>query len=541
MVKRDEKIWKHFVQGINFDQKLIKEDILNSWKRCKQSGVSLYDFDIKLLMKPEEKSSYILNDIPEYNRANYREFCNIIENLNLNISIYDKDARLKYIINYDRRFDNLYPEIGYFLDVSEDKMGTNSTCMAIAENKPFMVIGPEHYKLIFHSFSCAAAPFYDGNDAVAGTINASFVSTNINNDTLNVIYSLARLYETLILKKIPLVVKKDTPVKDDKHRGLTGFDYILGESKAINDVKKIAGKAAQVDSAVLIYGESGSGKEVFAQAIHSESRRKEKPFVAINCGAIPKDLIESELFGYEAGTFTGAVKSKKGLLEYASGGTFFLDEVENMPLNVQIKLLRALSSASIMRIGGFEPIPIDVRIIAASKKELEEEIQNGNFREDFYYRINVIQIHIPALRERIEDIKLIIQHYIKTFSEKNNILVKRIEDEFIHCLEAYHWPGNVRELLNIIERSLVLSENGVMDASLIPFSIKERYTLTELKKEFNQALDNPLPKGVSLLEISDRVIIERVLKEENRNMSRTARRLGISRPTLYKKIKKFKL
>ncbi len=328
IMKSGKKVWENFIEGTSFNNKLIKEDILNSWKRCKAYGVDLYAINQSLLMKPEEKDHYILKSLPEYNDIGFKEFGHIVENLNLNISIYDKKAKLKYIVNYDEKFDQLYPKIGYFKSASEQDIGTNSTCLALKENKAFMVIGSEHYNYCFHSFSCAAAPFYDHNNHVAGTINASFAHTSINQDTINIIYSLARIYERLIIKKIPQ--KEDNQPIKIKRNTLANvtFHDIVGTSKKIHEVKDIARKASRVDASVLIYGESGSGKEVFASAIHNASRRKDMPFVAINCGAIPADLIESELFGYEPGAFTGAVKKgKKGLLEYASGGTLFLDEV----------------------------------------------------------------------------------------------------------------------------------------------------------------------------------------------------------------------
>lgn len=542
VLKEYGKAWDYFVQGIDFNQNLIKKDILNSWRRCKKQNVSLYDFDINLLMDPQVKFKYVLKYQPEYKENEYKEFCSIVENLGFNISIYDKDAKLKYIVNYDEHYDDLHPKIGYFLDASEEKIGTNSTSLALLENKPFMVVGPDHYKYIFHEFSCVAAPFYNTENKIAGTINASFVHMSVNNDTLNIIYSLARLYETLILKRVDSREKEKH--QENNRIQLNGtteaaftFDDILGQSESISQVKKLAKRAAIVDSSVLIYGESGSGKEVFAQAIHYESKRKNRPFVAVNCGAIPTDLIESELFGYEAGAFTGATKGgKKGLLEYASGGTLFLDEVESMPLSFQVKILRALSSSSITRIGGFKPIPIDIRLISASKKDLEEEIEKGSFREDLYYRINVIQLRILPLRDRKQDIKPIIDYYIKTVSYKNNIKVSSIEDEFYEHLQAYHWPGNVRELINIIERSLVLSEGGIIDESVLSSSIKECYTIAKLKKDFNEVFCESLPKEKNLLKIAEDVIIDRVLREEGYNMSSTAARLGITRPTLYKKI-----
>jgi len=511
--------------------------------RCKKHGVSLYNFDEKLLMRPEDKEKYIMKYQPEYAEPQYQEFCKIVEDLDISISIYDNMAKLKYIVNYDDIYDELYPRVGYFLDASEKSIGTNSTCLAILENKPFMVIGPDHYKYIFHQFSCAAAPFYNENNDIAGTINASFLNTSVNRDTLNIIYSLARLYEALILKKATRAAKRNSQVKSiNQYRDFYTFSSILGKSEAIIESIKIAKRAAKVDSSILIYGESGSGKEVFAQAIHNESTRRDKPFVAINCGAIPKDLIESELFGYEAGAFTGAAKAgKQGLLEYASGGTLFLDEIENMPLQAQVKILRALSSSTINRIGGNKPIPINIRVIAASKKDLQEEIRKGSFREDLYYRINVIQLNIPPLRARKQDIRLIFNYYIREFSDKTGIEIISIDDKLMEYLEAYHWPGNVRELINIIERSLVLSENGVIDDSVLPTSIKECYMAAKLEEDFNRAFGGKLPEGIRLLQIAGDIVIKRVYKEENCNITRTAKRLGISRPTLYKKIKELNI
>ncbi len=538
-MKEYVKLWEYFVQDIEFDHKLIKKDILDSWKRCKEYGVSLYDFDKNLLMKPEEKYLYVLKYLPEYEESQYKEFCSIVENVNLNISIYDNKAKLKYIVNYDDVFDELYPQIGYYLDVSESKIGTNSTCLAILENKPFMVIGPDHYKYVFHRFSCAAVPFYDNHNEIAGTINASFINTAVNNDTLNIIYSLARLYEILVLKRQPAMQYKNLGEKEKKHnQELFTFNSILGQSAVINQAKKVAKRAAGVDASILIYGESGCGKEVFAQAIHNESTRRKKPFVAINCGAIPKDLVESELFGYEAGAFTGAVsRGKKGLLEYATGGTVFFDEIENMPMAAQVKILRALSSSTIMRIGGNEPIPIDIRVIAASKKDLENEIKKGSFREDLFYRINVIQVNIPPLRERKDDIREITEHYIRTFSDKNRIKIECIEDDFLRSLEAYNWPGNIRELINIIERSLVLSENGIINDSVLPSGMKENHMKSKIKQGLDCVLKGAVPGGKTLLQLAEDVIIESVYREEQYNLTRTAKRLGISRPTLYKKIK----
>ena len=526
-----DKIWESFVRGIDFDHQLIKKDILSSWIRCKEKSVSLYDFDENLLMNPKDRENYRLNN---------KEFCNIVATLNLDISVYDKNSKLQYIVNYNENFDLIYPEVGYFLDVSEEAIGTNSTCLALRENKPFLVVGTDHYKYIFHKFSCGAAPFYDEKGNLQGTINASFINVSVTEDTLNVIYSLARLYENIVLKQ----GKKSQsdllkPSRGFLKNDMIGFEKMIGKSEKFLLAKAVALKSSRSDASVLIYGESGTGKEVFAESIHFESKRKNAPFIAINCGAIPADLIESELFGYESGAFTGASKQGKiGLLECASGGTLFLDEIESMPLIAQVKILRVLSEGLITPIGSTKTIPVDIRVIAASKKNLNDAVLRGNFREDLYYRINVVEIFIPPLRERKEDIELIFDHYLKTFSQKNSIEISKVEEDFLPLLKSYSWPGNIRELLNIIERAIVLSENGIINHALLPNEIKERAFALKLKNDFDKIFDGPLPESKNLLELAENIIIERIYSEEKGNLSKTAQRLGLSRPTLYKKIEK---
>ncbi|MCG8499439.1 MAG: sigma 54-interacting transcriptional regulator [Firmicutes bacterium] len=527
-IQKYEAIWNRFMQGMEFNHESIKKEILCSWKRCQKQGVSLYDFDMSLLMAPEEKYQYILKCLPEYEVSGFKEFEDIVETLHMNISIYDKHAKLKYIVNYDDVIDTVYPQVGYFKDASENQIGTNSTCLALAENRPFMVTGSEHYKYGFHQFSCVAVPFYNRKKEMAGTVNASFLYLSVNNDTLNIMYSLARLYERLVLaSENPGEDKINREYKKSKCN-LSTFEQILGHSENINIAKKMARKASQVDSPVLICGENGSGKKMFARAIHSASRRKDYPFADINCRAVPNDLMERELFGDE---------HKKGLLETASGGTLLIDEIESMPLYLQVKLEKVLLSSAIGR-GTSETVPIDIRFIAAAKKDLPSQIKQGYFREDLFYMINIIQMHISPLRERKEDIRIIGETYMKKFSKKHGIVIKRIDDEFFEYLEAYHWPGNVRQLLNSIEKALVLSETGVIDASFLSAEIKESYIMGRLKKDLSQMSEQQLRESKTLLQAMEEMVIERVLKEENYNLSKTALRLGISRPTLNKKINK---
>jgi transcriptional regulator with PAS, ATPase and Fis domain len=314
------------------------------------------------------------------------------------------------------------------------------------------------------------------------------------------------------------------------------FEDIIGESEEIKKVKKLARRAARTSSAILINGESGTGKELLAQAIHNESFRKDKPFIAINCGAIPSELIESELFGYEPGAFTGASKGiKLGKLEVASGGTFFFDEVESMPLNVQVKLLRALSANKITRIGGVEEIPIDIRIIAATKKDLLLEAEKGNFREDLYFRINIISLNLPPLRERKDDVPILAKSFIKYYEKQANLQEIKVEPEFLEALTYYYWRGNVRELRNVMEKATLLNDDMKLTINNLPPKIVDAYKYKSLKEKVDTKI-NDIKMNKNILQTSEEMIIELVLNEEKWNLTKAAKRLGISRPTLYKKI-----
>lgn len=233
------------------------------------------------------------------------------------------------------------------------------------------------------------------------------------------------------------------------------FDDIIGNSPGLREVVDLAKQVASSDSTILLQGESGTGKEMFAQAIHSHSNRNNGPFVAINCAAIPRDLVESELFGYEAGAFTGAKRGgRPGKFELVNGGTIFLDEIGDMPLETQVKLLRVLQQKQIIRVGGQKAIPIDIRVIAATNKDLGQEVERGNFREDLYYRLNVIPINIPPLRERGEDLVILASHMVEKLSRQLGKRLTGIAPEAMECLKKYPWTGNVRELVNVLERAV---------------------------------------------------------------------------------------
>jgi len=340
-----------------------------------------------------------------------------------------------------------------------------------------------------------------------------------------------------------------------------GDHSIIGKSQEIRDVFGVVEKAATSESTVMIFGESGTGKELIARALHQNSKRESKPFIAVNCGAIPHELLESELFGYEKGAFTGASHTRIGRLELANEGTVFLDEIGDMPAALQVKLLRVLAEQEIDRLGGSKPVKVNVRFITATHRNLEDEIKEGKFREDLYYRLNIIPIVIPPLRDRKSDIPLLVQHFLKRCNENQDRQVKVISDETIQMLANYSWPGNIRELGNFIERMVVLSVGD----NITPRDLPEK-VLGEVPRENLPPMEKPecelsptemlqnglkqsffigLPEGginlKSAVEDFERGLITEALEKTNWVKNKAAGLLELNRTTLVEKIKKMGL
>lgn len=304
-----------------------------------------------------------------------------------------------------------------------------------------------------------------------------------------------------------------------------GFDAIIGESKAIAAAKDLARKVSVTDTTVLLLGETGTGKEVFAQAIHYNSPRKDRSFVAVNCSAFGKEILESELFGHKAGAFTGAVKDKRGLFEEADQGTIFLDEIGEMSLDLQAKLLRVLEDQTFIKVGDTKTTSVDVRIIAATNRNLQDEIREGHFREDLFYRLSVFTIELPSLNERREDIALLTSYYIDQFSLKLNKSIPTAGKQFMEMLQGHSWKGNIRELKNVIERALILSDGPELSVQVLPFEFK-----------------NDLPGEETYdLESVEKRHIQKVLKHTAGNKTEAARLMGIGLTTLYRKIEEYKI
>jgi two-component system NtrC family response regulator len=309
-----------------------------------------------------------------------------------------------------------------------------------------------------------------------------------------------------------------------------GFDRLIGKSAAIADVIKLAQKVALTDTTVLLLGETGTGKELFAEAIHQASPRHAKAFVAVNCSAFTRELLESELFGHKAGSFTGAVKDKKGLFEEANGGTIFLDEIGELDHELQAKLLRVLESQQFLKIGDTKPTQVNVRILAATNRNLQEEVRKEGFRSDLYYRLSVFQITLPTLRDRKKDIKPLAEYFMNYFGLKVKKQFAGLTDKFVEKLEAYNWPGNIRELKNIIERAVILADDNIIDETLLPY---------ELQGTQPQSAGTPL----STFDLSgiEKLHIQRVLNHTHGNRAETARLLNIGVATLYRKLKEYGL
>ena len=320
--------------------------------------------------------------------------------------------------------------------------------------------------------------------------------------------------------------------KLEKKVGQTySFDSILGESKVLKDAVSLAQKVSGTDVPVLLTGETGTGKEVFAQAIHYTSKCARQNFVAVNCSSFSKELLESEMFGHKAGSFTGALKDKKGLFEEANNGTIFLDEIGEMAFELQAKLLRILETGEYIKIGDTKPTRVNVRIIAATNRNLSQEIVAGRFREDLFYRLSVFQIHLPPLRERAGDIRLLAKAFIKSFAEQLARPVVEIAPAFLEALDSQPWKGNIRELRNVIERSMIVCESGYLDIADLPFDIQNAH----------YEHSNDSSPGSFELSAMERRHIARVLEYTKGNKTEAARLLKIGLTTLYRKIEEYKI
>lgn len=636
-------IWQKFING---DDNLsgLSTEVAFSWKRSRAFGVDPFAksplVDEKVINELQRKNKNLIEVVSPF-VALVRGF---IHNTGFMVTLVDKDGFILDVKGDRQALEEA--KLNMFCigaNRSEKVAGTNAISLALIENKPIQIVGPEHFRRDYHNWTCSAAPIHDTQGNTVGVLNWSGHCSLVHKHTLGMVISLvnaierefcireknavlrvanerlkavidsisegvvaldkngnivesnAKLQKMFHLSKSELhgtnvaeVFKKPLSLLDvlangreffDREENIAGKVFSISSMttgrKIVNDqgevvgavgiikerkevyrlVNRLAGAkavftfqsivhgdqqmaktismaeaVAQTDTRVLLEGESGTGKELFAQAIHNASQRQSGPFVAVNCSAIPRELIESELFGYVEGAFTGAKKGgKPGKFELADGGTLFLDEVNSMPLDMQVKLLRVLQQNEVTRLGGEQAVPINVRIIAASNKSLEELVKEGHFRLDLFYRLGVVVLRIPPLRDRIKDIPMLFCHLLKKITEQTGKSFKYSLDELTPLLCSYDWPGNVRELENFIERAAVLAHDGEITAEHFPDKIKAKV---------GEKTGGP---SNNYLAIKEREAIGKVLELYNGNISKAARSLGISRNTLYTKIKAYGL
>ncbi|MBI5372518.1 MAG: sigma-54-dependent Fis family transcriptional regulator [Sphingobacteriales bacterium] len=358
------------------------------------------------------------------------------------------------------------------------------------------------------------------SDGVQAMRNGAFDYITKGDDNDKIIPLLHRVMDKVLL------ARKLERLQQETAKGYS-FDSIIGETAVIRNAIALARKVAPEDTTVLLLGETGTGKEVFAQALHYNSRRSMQAFIAVNCSAFTRDLLESELFGHKAGAFTGAVKDKKGLFEEANGGTMFLDEIGEMAPELQARLLRVLESGEFIKVGDTRVIKVNVRIIAATNRDLQKEAEAGHFRADLFYRLSVFQITLPSLRERIKDVPLLAGYFAGVFAAKTNKPVPVLGKQYLDALQHYHWPGNIRELKNVIERSVILESGGELSPATLPFSMLHP--------------DHAGPGSVFELSGMEKQHILKVLQHTGGNKTEAARLLGIGLTTLYRKLEEYQI
>jgi len=361
-------------------------------------------------------------------------------------------------------------------------------------------------------------------DGVQAIKNGAFDYITKGDDNNKIIPLVYKALEKVALNKRVLQLERQLDNKQS-------FDNVIGKSKLIQSAIDSAKKVAVTDATVLLTGETGTGKEVFAQAIHNASHRNKENFVAVNCSAFSKELLENELFGHKAGAFTGAVKDSKGIFEEANNGSVFLDEIGEMPLDLQAKLLRVLESGEFLKVGDSKPTKVNVRIIAATNRDLQTEIDKGNFREDLFYRINIFNIILPSLRDRTSDIPELAHYFLIKFSQKIGKKINSISDDYLDILKKHSWKGNIRELRNIIERSVILEDSNTLSIDSLPFDLQQ----TTISNTSNKTL------SAFSMASAEKIHIQKTLNYTKGNKAEAARLLEIGIATLYRKIEEYKI
>ncbi|NLW91056.1 MAG: sigma-54-dependent Fis family transcriptional regulator [Syntrophomonadaceae bacterium] len=636
-----KKSWHDFQNNKSVGPDLIREVILDSWKRSQQFGVNALHQKKQLCSSADLKKRQA-NNIILLNAANgYLEnlYFNVLNSQGI-VVLSDADGIIIFALGDEKTMrETTAPELGN--DCSEATLGTNGVGTCLALRSPIQIWAEEHYYQGNHIWYCSGAPIFDPAGNMLGCLNVTGTSESVHAHTLGMVLGIANAVERqikinqitaenqrvirkqeimldLIMDGVLIVDPAGKIVEVNQHarhllglvkneivdqplakiipsgldiedifmkqrmlknmeidfalqhkdlscsvstaiirneKGLaesliltftptknihalvnqvTGsvarytFEQMIGRSPVFQEAIRQGKLAALTSSNVLITGESGTGKELMAQAIHSASNRFHKPFIIINCGALPRGLIVSELFGYEEGSFTGSKKGgNPGKFELADGGTIFLDEIGELPLDSQATLLRIIQEKVVHRIGSNKPKPIDVRIIAATNRDLAEEVQNKNFRHDLFYRLNVLTIHMPSLRERHEDIEVLIDNTMNRIINQTHKINLTIDGQALAALQEYEWPGNIRELENILERAANICEDSVIRFSDLPHNITGEKVAAA--------------PDMTIIEQTEKNLIMDTLRETGGNIKQTAEKLGIARNTIYRKMKRYNI
>ncbi|WP_159474358.1 sigma-54-dependent transcriptional regulator [Chryseobacterium sp. 18068] len=446
------------------------------------------------------------------------------------ILIIDDEAKIRSLLSRIISLEGFEVFEASNLKSGLKKLETSEIDIVICDVKLPDGNGVEFSKIIKDKFSTVEiillTAFGNIPDGVLAIKNGAFDYITKGDDNTRILPLIYKAAEKVALNKRVLHLEKQLNRKQS-------FDSIIGKSSSITTVVDSARKVANTDATVLLTGETGTGKEVFAQAIHHASKRNKNNFIAINCSAFGKDLLENELFGHKAGAFTGALKDSKGIFEEANQGTVFLDEIGEMPLDLQAKLLRVLESGEFLKVGDSKPTKTDVRIIAATNRDLETEIEKGNFREDLYYRINIFQIKLPSLRERVTDIELLVNFFLKSFSLKTGKNIISVSPDYLKALKNHPWKGNIRELRNVIERSVILTDSSELGIESLPIDISV----------YSSEKDSAQTKIMSAFSIAsaEKMQIQKVLNHTKGNKAEAARLLEIGIATLYRKVEEYKI
>ena len=509
-----------------------KSYVYESHKRCINMGMdSSLIFSKKILHgkdfedKLNHNKELILNATPFID-----ELYNFVKGSNFFAILTDGEGCILNVIGDEGILSDAFKFKmipGAYMD--EAHIGTNAMSLVLTEKIPVQVSANEHYIKAYHKWTCSAAPIKDDVGNIMGVLNLTGYSEFVHSHTLGMVVAAAKAIERMIENNKKAAYKKSRRLADRilSCKAIYTFNKIIGQNEKFIQIIEYAKKISDSKSTILITGESGTGKEVFAQSIHNHSDRHNETFVAVNCGAIPRNLIESELFGYEEGAFTGAKRGGyAGKFEIADGGTIFLDEIGEMPLDMQIKLLRVIEEGIINKIGSSKQIPVNVRIIAATNKDLRSEAEKGSFRKDLYYRLNVLPVHLPPLRERRDDIPLLINYFMKKASKHLEKNIVEITDSQLEYFINYNWPGNIRELENIVEL--------IINTESVPIELLAKNTSSEI-------FESNVPDECLRLEYMERQHIIKVLKRYNGNIAVAAKSLGIGRNTLYRKMNNYSI